>query len=83
MGLAISLQLNCYILNMILVFRHKTKYEISTLEGSDFPFISISGSKTFDNAILRREIWKTQRAALHNTLLGSMPIHNNLQLFGY
>ena len=34
----------------------------------DFLFISISGSKTFDRATLRREIWKTQRAALHNTL---------------
>ena len=44
----------------------------------DFPFISISGSRTFDRATLMR---KTQRATLHNTLKGSMPIHNNLQLF--
>ena len=34
----------------------------------DFPFISISGSNIFDRATLRRETWKTQRAALHNTL---------------
>ena len=55
-----------YVLYIELLLMYNNKHK--GYPAPDFHFISISGSRTFDRATLRRGIWKTQRVALHNTL---------------